>query len=107
MSLILMRNETQCPACARYGGIRWDQRECSHCHRRLFKADDDFVAINQELMSSYYVWFPLGRRGMFQGWVHSDHLNQPKPYTDSISLEKPGKNYGKRELPKGCSSALA
>ena len=100
-----MKNQEQCPACASYRTIRWDQRRCGQCNAKLFRSEDDFVKIKEDCIYAFYVWFAIGKRGPFQGWVHSSHLENPTPYEKPMELVKPDKNYGKRPLPAGCSAA--
>jgi hypothetical protein len=96
MSLILRIDPARCPNCHKHS-IRWDARKCKDCDAKLFHPSDNFVALKQDWVLSYYVYFPANSSGYFRGWVHSTQLNEPKPIAPNWKPEAPDKNYGKKD----------
>lgn len=93
--MFLLLNPNQCPGCGKINSIRWDQHHCASCRTKLFHPTDDFVALKQDWVLSFWVYFSPRSSGNFRGWVHSDHLNDPQPNIEFHGVEKPPESYGR------------
>src|SRR6516164_3779356 len=93
--MILLTNAHICPACAGRMTIRWDQRRCAECNTRLFLTCDNFMAIREDMIPAFWVWFPRHSPGPLRGWVHSDHLRDAIPNDAGYAVAKPDANYGR------------
>lgn len=98
--MILLTNKNQCPGCGKINTLRWDSHVCVSCNTRVFSPESSFNRMKDDFLLSFWVFFRPRAGGMFQGWVHSSHLEEPKPYVEQPNLEKPDSDYGKRDVSK-------
>lgn len=77
--MTLLTDPTRCPSC-HSKTVSFDTHKCRTCETPLFQQNSGFMRFQAEtLIRAFWVFFP--NKGTFHGWVHSDHLDNPKPNT--------------------------
>ncbi len=89
--MLLLTNPRLCPQCSK-ATVRFSQHKCINpeCLTPLFKADDNYGQFQSDTnIRAFWVYFDPARKGLFRGFVHSDHLEAPAPRVEPSKLAKP------------------